>query len=249
MPACTATRTAGDAQEIDAAGLLAAIDDNPRRLTQTLARIITGGFGNASKMPGRTYGISADLCQTGAELAKVEGSICSDCYATKGHYRYDSVATAHANRLAAIHRAIDDPDYRALFIRAAALLINAGGEWFRLHDSGDLQGEDYALLWMDVARATPDVRWWIPTRERGLISRLDATRPGWQAPNVTIRVSDVYFDQTRRSVPGDRPASGAHKGEPQADAYRCPAPDQGNACGDCRACWNPAVPFVTYRAH
>jgi len=29
-------------------------------------------------------------------------------------------------------------------------------------------------------------------------------------------------------------------------AYDCPAPDQGNECGECRACWDPEVKNVAY---
>jgi len=29
----------------------------------------------------------------------------------------------------------------------------------------------------------------------------------------------------------------------------CPAPKQGNACGDCRACWDPKVKNVAYGKH
>jgi len=255
MPStCTTTRAprAGSPSilDIDAAGLLAILDANPRALTLALAHKITGGFGKASKMPGRTYGINAAKCPTGSKLATVPGSICSDCYALKGRYVMPNVADAHARRMDAITRALDDPAYREVFIRAAAHIINTtSGGHFRLHDSGDLQGVAYALLWADVAARTPDVRWWIPTRERGLVARLDREVPGWQPANMVVRVSDVYFDQTRRSVPGDRPASGAYTDEPQAGAFRCPAPDNGNECGDCRACWSPSVPYVTYRAH
>jgi len=29
----------------------------------------------------------------------------------------------------------------------------------------------------------------------------------------------------------------------------CPAPKQDNACGDCRACWDPLVKNIAYGEH
>ena len=44
-------------------------------------------FGNVSngntKMPGTTFAVDAFACNTGSKLAKVEGSVCSKCYAIR----------------------------------------------------------------------------------------------------------------------------------------------------------------------
>ena len=75
----------------------------PRRfMTLKLARSIAGSLGKPSKMPGLSYGISADLCNVGAKLASIVGSVCHGCYAMKANYKYPSVKTAHANRAAGL---------------------------------------------------------------------------------------------------------------------------------------------------
>lgn len=38
-------------------------------------------------------------------------------------------------------------------------------------------------------------------------------------------------------------------GEPPVDSYACPAKDQENYCGTCRACWDRNVRKVSYRKH
>jgi hypothetical protein len=35
----------------------------------------------------------------------------------------------------------------------------------------------------------------------------------------------------------------------KASGRVCPAPKQGNACGDCRACWSADVANVSYHKH
>ena len=46
---------------------------------------------NTSKMPGKSISLDAFKCITGSILAAVEGSVCEDCYARKGAYRFPVV--------------------------------------------------------------------------------------------------------------------------------------------------------------
>ena len=69
------------------------------------AKEITGhksGLGRPSKMPGFSTSLSAFDCKVGSKLAKVEGSVCSKCYAFNGNYRYPGVKNAHQLRLQAL---------------------------------------------------------------------------------------------------------------------------------------------------
>jgi hypothetical protein len=50
------------------------------------ARAAVGGLSKTSKMPCKSWGISAKACKTGSKLAKVEGTVCHGCYALKGAY-------------------------------------------------------------------------------------------------------------------------------------------------------------------
>ena len=51
------------------------------------------------KMPGDSFNISAFGCVTGQKLAKIKGSVCYDCYATKGAYPWPVVQNAMQARL------------------------------------------------------------------------------------------------------------------------------------------------------
>lgn len=55
-------------------------------------------LGNASKMPGFTYGIPAWLCNVGAKLREIKGSTCEECYALKGRYKFTNVEEAEQKR-------------------------------------------------------------------------------------------------------------------------------------------------------
>ena len=60
------------------------------------ARAAVGGLSQTSKMPCKSWGISAKECKTGGKLAKVEGTVCHGCYALKGAYVWPVVEKAHA---------------------------------------------------------------------------------------------------------------------------------------------------------
>lgn len=208
-------------------------------MTLKAARAIAGSLGYPSKMPGTSYGISAFKCKTGAKLAKVPGSVCYGCYAMKGNYIYQSVATAHIRRLASINR----PQWAA----ALATQIKASGsKWHRWHDSGDLQSTAHLAQICQVATLTPEVKHWLPTREFGMVTKYIAD--GGVVPrNLVIRVSATMVDgPATKAWPI---TSTVHTVEPPAGARLCPAPKQNNECGNCRACWNPNVAQVSYHKH
>ena len=128
------------------------------------AKEITGhksGLGKPSKMPGWSTSLSAFDCKTGAKLAKVEGSVCSKCYAFNGNYRYQVVKNAHQARL----KALQHPRW----IEAMTLLIghytDPADPYFRIHDSGDIQSVKHLLMWVAVANNLPDIKFWMPTKE------------------------------------------------------------------------------------
>src|SRR5271169_6081510 len=117
-----------------------------QQMTQALAVSITGGLSNPSKMPGKAYGISARKCIMGAKLAAIPGSTCSGCYALKNFYVMPSVKAAHANRL----KGMRHPRW------VEAMIFLVGKEnWFRWHDSGDLQSVDHLRAIVAVCKATP----------------------------------------------------------------------------------------------
>ena len=192
---------------------------------------LVGGLSKPSKMPGWAYGIPARECKTGSKLVKVKGSTCEGCYALKGCYVFPVVQAAQYKRLDSIKH----PGW----VKAMTALINSKkSKFFRWHDSGDVQSVKHLAKIFEVCRRSPDVQHWMPTREAWVKPYLS------RAPkNLLIRFSMPMVDQPAA-------ASWPHTSTVVSGSGRtCPAPDQDNACGDCRACWDPSVKNVAYGKH
>ena len=196
------------------------------------AKAITGGLTYTSKMPGPSYNTPASRCLTGAKLRLVSGSVCSSCYALKGNYkRFPKVEEALERRF----QSLKHPDW----VVAMAALIKKH-KYFRWHDAGDIQSMAHLENIFAVCRLTPDTRHWMPTREARFLKQVSsATIP----TNLLIRMSSHMIDQKPvKFWPWTSTVTSGH------DAS-CPAPKQGNQCGDCRACWNRSTPTVSYGKH
>jgi hypothetical protein len=198
---------------------------------------ITGGLSKPSKMPGAAYGLPARACKVGGVLNKLTNTVCSKCYALKGMYQFPAVQAAQQKRL----RSIEDP----LWVEAMILLISRQKEkFFRWHDSGDLQGWMHLSKICEVAKALPEVTFWLPTRELLLVTQY---RKMHSFPdNLTVRVSAPIIDQQIKLH--SLPTSSVHSKSP-AKGHECPAPAQEGKCGSCRACWDPSVLNVSYKEH
>lgn len=204
------------------------------------ANAIIGGLSRTSKMPGPYFGTSAFDCQTGSKLRAVEGSVCAKCYARKGSYVWPAVREAHARRMSALLSAIDGGAARAQWVSAMISLLD-GVTHFRWHDSGDLQSRAHFELIADVCKATPATRHWLPTKEPRYVDRANIPR------NLVVRVSAPMVDQIGpKAWPN---VSSVHTDKAPKGAHVCPAPKQGGACADCRACWTRAVKTVSYHQH
>ena len=122
------------------------------------AKEITGSLSKPSKMPGHAYGLPAKECKTGGKLQKVKGSTCYGCYALKGCYVFKVVQDAQYKRLKAIRH--------PLWVRAMTMQIaNKKTKFFRWHDSGDIQDLKHLAKIFEVAKRTPGIAHWLPTRE------------------------------------------------------------------------------------
>lgn len=190
-----------------------------------------------SKMPGHAYSIPAARCHTGSKLRKVEGSTCSHCYALKGRYLFPNVKAAQERRI----DALSEPGWTD---RMVELITEAGDTFFRWHDAGDLQDMDHLGKIVDIANRMPGVRFWLPTREYGMVRDWLFDHPEGFPSNLNVRLSAHMVGQSMKPVPGVTSSSVDAK-----EGHACPAPTQGNACGDCRACWDAKVPNVDYHRH
>jgi hypothetical protein len=225
---------------------------------------VVGSVGNPSKMPGTAYGISAHHCQTGGKLAKVAGSVCHGCYAMRGNYITRDVKKSHAIREAALQ---DLPLWTETMARYLAFLHGPAGPkkgksgnpidkgWHRWFDAGDLQSVAHLGAICEVARRTPAIRHWLPTRELAYVRQY--VKDDGQVPaNLVIRVSATMVDGP--ATKAWNLTSGVHTREdsqPQGTHY-CPAPDHGGTCNhpndpkqNCRACWSGSVAHVSYHKH
>ena len=183
-------------------------------------------------MPGPSYNTPASRCITGAKLRNVKNSVCSSCYALKGNYkRFPKVEEALERRFQSLkHQA---------WVPAMATLIKKH-KYFRWHDAGDIQSMAHLENIFKVCRLTPATWHWMPTREAKFLNLMD---PDIVPPNLIIRMSSHMIDQPPvKFWPWTSTVTSAH------DAS-CPAPKQGNKCGDCRACWNRSIPTVSYGKH
>jgi hypothetical protein len=195
----------------------------PRLLKKGIAVRIAGSLGKPSKMPGLSYGISAKLCRVGAKLASVAGSTCEGCYALKANYSYPSVQKAHENRVASLS-SVSWADAMIFQIRQSKT------EYFRWHDSGDLQSLQHLFDIVRIAEALPSVKFWIPTREKGIVNQYLRTA-GDFPENLVVRVSAAMID-------GDAPTgydctSTVHQNEAPI-GVECKAYKNKNKCGTCR---------------
>ena len=153
------------------------------------AERIAGTLGRPSKMPGYSTSTSAMECKLGSLLRSVRGSVCEGCYAMGANYQYPSVKVAHARRLEGLRH----PRWTDAMVTLIGARVDPKDPYFRWHDSGDLQGVLHLERICEVARRTPWVRHWLPTREKAMVKSF--LRAGGVIPgNLTIRLSAAMVD-------------------------------------------------------
>lgn len=230
----------------------ASLSRNVRRespeMTVSEAREIAGPLSKPSKMPGWGYGLPARECAMGGKLRSVKGSVCEGCYAMKGNYAFKNVQRAQYARLDSV---VSNPAWIDAMITLISDAVDPSDPYFRWHDSGDLQSVDHLRAIAEIARRTPWVRYWIPTREFQIVARFRAESE--VPPNLVIRLS-AHMVEGKTPDGYGFPVSGVYRdwetfAATNPDSLRCPAPNQGNECGSCRTCWNPDARSVSYHKH
>ena len=216
------------------------------------AELAVGNLSRPSKMPSYAWSISARRCNTGSKLAKVKGSVCYNCYALKGRYMFNNVQDALERRYNAWS------SNRNRWTDAMIYLMHnkkhiVDTKVFRWFDSGDIQGKDMLKDMNTVAWASPNVRFWLPTKEYKIVKDNDMEI----APNLVIRVSAPNVDKNfptwaydKNNHTYDYISTVYNKDNlHMANGHVCPASKQGNECGSCRACWSDKVSEVSYVSH
>jgi hypothetical protein len=160
----------------------------------------------------------------------------------KGNYAYTNVQEGLQRRL----DALNDPQWVEGMTKLVGHYTDPNDPHFRIHDSGDFQSVEHVLNWAYVAIALPWVKFWGPSREIAMIKLAMAMFKGEWPSNLVIRISAPMVGKPL-NIAG--PTSSV-----DVDAFnngddQCPAPTQGNKCGDCRKCWDPNVSNVNYHKH
>lgn len=199
------------------------------------AEALVGTLSKPSKMPGYAYGIPAKHCVLGSKLVKLPNTVCSKCYALKGRYVFPNVVAAQERRYASLRH----PDWVDAI---TTLIAHTKTTYFRWHDSGDIQGLWHLNNIVKVAQLLPNVKFWLPTREKGFVSQWLVLNKAFPE-NLVVRVSGALID-------GEPPKGFPHTSSVVSSGkHSCPAPSTDGQCKDCRACWSTDVASVSYRKH
>lgn len=228
-----------------------------------------GGLSRTSKLPDHSYGFPTCKCKTGSRLCKIEDSICSRCYARKGYYVvYKNIEKAQLRRF-------DSLKSKTWIRDMSALLIGKGCKWFRWHDSGDLASVQHLTKIAQVAENCPDIKFWLPTKEYGMVSAYLGKHKKFPA-NLVVRCSacfpDCTFQASYKRTSGhigklpDLKELAKHvlfsevytfaKGYNPLTIqfpdgvvrYVCQGVRLGT-CGNCRMCWNQNAKYIVYPLH
>jgi hypothetical protein len=193
-----------------------------------------------TKMPGTTYAVDAFACITGSKLAKVKGSICSRCYSIKLQKLRPSVDQGYKKNLFKWQVSNTSNWIDAMVFQ----ILRAKVKEHRWFDSGDLQSLEMLEAIAEVARQTPGVKHWLPTKEYGIYAKYLKTNT--LPANLVVRVSATMIDGNPSKV--FKNTSTVHKNN-KAIGFECKARTRGNACGPCRACWDKRIKNVSYPKH
>jgi hypothetical protein len=164
---------------------------------------------------------------------------CSGCYATTGCYNFKGTKAVRSdNKLA-----WQAPDW--VDVMVAKLKKQTHFRWF---DSGDMYSLDLATKMLEVMKATPNTKHWLPTRMKkfskfaAIISAMDSL------PNVKVRFSSDAVDGTyTKGLHGSTILPDATLAD--SNTFVCKAPEQDGQCKSCRACYDKEIDTIGYIAH
>ena len=221
-----------------------------------------GGLSRTSKMPWFSYSLPALTTCPGVRARLTElgdNSVCSQCYAQKGRYRFQK-----------------DRQMKRLNILASGL---ADGSWennmveilkkeakkrkapkFRWHDSGDVISSHHLEAIINIAERVPEVIFWLPSQSVRLME--EHLPEGVLPDNLQVRITHPKihegtpdWDAWLRNYPKLQRMYengeigllfvGQHKGT-------CPAVENKSSCKaeNCFKCWQvDKHPIMSYKLH
>lgn len=208
------------------------------KAAQELGKVSKGN----TKMPGTTYAIDAFACYTGSKLAQIEGTPCASCYARKLQRLRPSVDKGWKANLDKWRSRSSTDEWVSAMVFQITRWSDGYHRWF---DSGDIYSVEMLDAIIDVCLLTPQVKHWLPTQERGILNKFYES--GRTLPdNLVVRVSSAKVDVP---ITGWDNQSYVFSKKTDPQGKECRARHNGNACGDCRACWSKDVPLIAYPKH
>jgi len=180
-----------------------------------------------------------ETCPGSISASGVLVDACSGCYATTGCYNFKGTKAVRADNKAAWQE--------ASWVQTMTTALRKQ-RFFRWFDSGDMYSLSLARKMLEVMKATPQVKHWLPTRMHKF-PKFSAIIAEMQAlPNVMVRPSSDAVDGTY--------TIGVHGSTILPDATSvpagvtlCQAYEHGGKCNGCRACYDKAVAVIGYPAH
>jgi len=170
----------------------------------------------------------------------------------KNRYMFKATQNALSRRLQILEdNLVDWQQNMVVFLRGVLPFVPEVDRYFRWHDSGDVQSIAHLDAIVEIARAVPQWRFWLPTKEYAMLTawrKAGNTEP----ENLCIRVSHPMRNARGSALklgPGSGQIDGSKAETARALGRLCPAPKQGNVCGSCRACWDSRVSDVFYVHH
>jgi hypothetical protein len=164
-------------------------------------------------------------------------AVCTRCYATGGKYSEVVVQFSEVGRAAFVRRMLDSAPEKLEELLVYTIVNTLefltpddpsrrfGVKPIRVHSSGDFFSEDYATMWMNVARKVqmldPSVRFWAPTRTQVIGAWVKYWDSIEVPTNFTIRPSAYHVGDP--APPPLHPTEGAGPGNSKGTSVLFPS--------------------------
>lgn len=182
---------------------------------------------------------AVDTCPGAIGASGALVAACSGCYATTGNYNYPNVKAP---------RAFNREDWQRDGWVADMVAALDSSRYFRWLDSGDVYALGLAEKILQVMKATPWCKHWLPTRMHKFPKFASVLAEMQALDNVSVRFSADTVDGTfTAGVHGSviiPSADNAPAGVTVCEAYQ-----RSGKCDGCRACWDKTIGTIAYPAH
>ncbi len=201
---------------------------------------MTVKLSKTSKLDGiLSWSLNAlDTCQGSINpVTKELVPACQGCYATTGNYRFPNVKAP---------REFNKQDWqRDAWVSDMVLALDSS-RYFRWFDSGDMYDLRLAEKILEVMKATPWCKHWLPTRMYKFTKYDQVINAMMKLDNVVVRLSS---DSVTGEIINGLTTSTIFSDTLPMGSFECKAYENDGKCNGCRACYNKDVPVVAYKAH